>query len=76
MSQCTQILVELVLCPLTLTGGAFGSITLRLIFSEPSAPAESHRSEEMRNLSMPEIFVMTLEYARPPVRTVCQGAIM
>ena len=36
MSQFTQILVELVLCPWTLTGGAFGSITSKLIFKAPS----------------------------------------
>ena len=32
MPQSTQILVELVLCPLTLAGGAFGPIIAKLIF--------------------------------------------
>ena len=32
MPQSTQIVVELVLCPLTLDGGAFGPIIAKLIF--------------------------------------------
>ena len=58
------MLVELVLCPLTLTGGAFGSITLKLIFREPSASAEPYRQEKMGNFSMREVFVMHLSWRK------------
>ena len=45
MSQSTQILVELVLCPWTLTGGAFGSITTKCIkyFTKVRTPNSSVR---------------------------------
>ena len=73
MSQFTQILVELVLCPWTLTGGAFGSITSKLIFKAPSSLAKHLQLSLIARRKCEAIYARNFGYdlsVRPPLRTV------